>query len=225
MAHTYLVSGANRGLGLEFARQLAARGDTVMATVRRPGAADDLARLGVRIEPLDVASEDSVQALVDRLGDQAIDVLVNNAGIGVGRSALGSLDFDELQQAFETNCLGPLRLTQALLPHLRRGRRRLVANVSSKMGSVADNSSGGSYGYRASKCALNMVSRSLALDLAPEGFTCLVLHPGWVRTDMGGAQAPLSVQESVRGMLALLDAASPEHSGEFRDYTGAAVPW
>lgn len=222
---TYLVTGANRGIGLELARRLEARGERVIATARQPGQASALAALGVRVEALDVADGDSVRDLVRRLGEEPIDVLINNAGIGVGRAALGALDYGELRRSFEVNALGPLRLSEALLGHLRRGRRRLVAHITSKMGSIADNGSGGSYAYRASKCALNMLNKSLAVDLAPEGFTCVVLHPGWVRTDMGGPAAPLDVGESVQGLLAVLEGLTPERSGEFLDLTGARIPW
>ncbi len=225
MAKTYLVTGANRGLGLEFARSLAARGDTVLATARRPQQAEALARICPQVLPLDVADPESVRELARRLEGRPIDVLVNNAGVGVGRTALGALDYDECRAAFEINALGALRVTEALLANLRAGQRRLVCNVTSKMGSVADNSSGGSYAYRASKCALNMITVSLALDLAAQGFTCIALHPGWVRTDMGGAQAPLSVEESVQGMLRVLERATPAQSGAFLDYSGATLPW
>lgn len=222
---TYLVTGANRGLGLELARQLAARGEDVIATARDPDRAPELAGLGVQVELLDVSDAGSVGALVRRLEGRAIDVLVNNAGIGVGRSSLGSLDYDELQRAFEVNALGPLRVAEALLDNLRRGERRLIASVTSKMGSIADNGSGGSYAYRASKAALNMIARSLSVDLGPEGFTCVVLHPGWVRTAMGGDAASLGVDESVRGMLEVLAGLTPARNGQFLDYSGATIPW
>lgn len=225
MPTTYLVTGANRGLGLEFVRQLVARGETVVAAARRPGQAELLSRACPLVLPLDVADPRSVRELARRLTGRPIDVLVNNAGVGVGRGELGALDYEECRDAFEVNALGPLRVTEALLPNLRAGGRRLICNVTSRMGSIADNASGGSYAYRASKCALNMITRSLALDLSSEGFTCIALHPGWVRTDMGGSQAPLSVEESVRGMLRVLDGAAPATRGAFLDYSGATLPW
>ena len=222
---TYLVTGANRGLGLEFARQLTERGDEVVATARDPKTARELADLGVRVEALDVADGESIRALAERLAGSAIDVLVNNAGVGVTSKPLGKLDMDELRRGFEVNALGPLRVTEALLDHLRRGKQRRIASLTSKMGSIADNTSGGSYAYRASKSALNMLMRSLALDLQGEGFTSVVLHPGWVRTDMGGKNAPLDAPTSVRGMLRVIDGLGPEANGEFFDYSGERVPW
>jgi NAD(P)-dependent dehydrogenase (short-subunit alcohol dehydrogenase family) len=222
---TYLVTGANRGLGLQFARQLSARGEEVLATARRPAEAAALGDLGVEVFPLDVAEATSVAALARGLGGRPIDVLINNAGVGVGHAPLGGLDYDELRRAFEVNALGPLRVTEGLLDNLRRGGRRLVANVTSKMGSISDNGSGGSYAYRASKSALNMLTRSLSIDLRAEAFTCVLLHPGWVRTDMGGASAPLEASQSVAGMLAVLDSLTPARSGEFLDYSGERVPW
>jgi NAD(P)-dependent dehydrogenase (short-subunit alcohol dehydrogenase family) len=222
---THIVTGANRGIGLELVRRLAARGDEVIATARRPDAADALRATGARVEALDVADDASVARLAANLGDTAVDVLVNNAGQGVGRSALGSLDMDELRRLFEVNALGPLKVTRALLPMLRRGNRKLIANITSRMGSIADNTSGGSYAYRTSKTALNMIHKSLSLDLAAEGFTCVVLHPGWVRTDMGGAGAPLSVGDSVAGMLRVLDELSPSDNGRFLAFDGEELPW
>ena len=225
MPHTFLVTGANRGIGLELARQLAARGERVIATARDPEKARELRQLDTRVEALDVADEASVRAFAGRLEGQPVDVLVNNAGVGVGRGELGALDMDELRRCFEVNTLGALRVTQALLENVRAGERKVVANVTSKMGSIADNTSGGSYAYRASKCALNMVTKSLSVDLARDGVTCVVLHPGWVKTDMGGSSAPLSVEESARGLLEVIDGLTPEKTGEFFDYSGETIPW
>ena len=224
MSH-YIVTGANRGLGLELARQLAARGEVVTATARRPADARELSALGVRVEPLDVSDPQSVAAFRRALGDEPVDVLINNAGIGVKSRALDELDPEELALFFDVNSVGALRVTQALLPNLRAGARKCVVGMSSKMGSIEDNTSGGSYAYRASKAALNAITKSLALDLAPQGFTCVVMHPGWVRTDMGGREAPLAVEESVRGMLAVIDGLDPSDAGRFFDFAGEAVPW
>ncbi len=152
-------------------------------------------------------------------------MLINNAGIGVRGGQLGTLDYDRLMDFFDTNALGALRLTEALLPHLRRGQTRKVMQITSLMGSVTDNTSGGSYGYRASKAALNMLNRSLSVDLAAEGFTCAVLHPGWVQTSMGGSAAPTPVRESVAGLVRLIDGLGPDSSGGFFDFTWQALPW
>lgn len=221
----WLVTGAGRGIGLGMVRALLARGEEVIATARRPQGARELAASGARVLQLDVTDPASVAALAGELRGEPLDVLVGNAGVGVGRSAPGLIDFDELRRQFEVNAIGTLRVTDALLDNLRRGARRLVAHMSSKMGSIADNTSGNAYAYRASKAALNALTKSLAIDLAPEGFTCVVLHPGWVRTDMGGSAAPLSVEESVAGLLAVLESLGPERSGAFLDFSGAEVPW
>ena len=224
MASTTLITGANRGIGLALARQLAERGDRVVATCRDPQAAPELAATGVRVEALDVTDGESVEAL-RRAVDQPVDVLINNAGVGVRGSELGAFDYGRFRDFFEVNTLGALRVTEAFMPQLRAGSRRLVANVTSRMGSIADNTSGGSYEYRASKAALNMATRSMSIDLAGDGFICMVLHPGWVRTDMGGTAAPLTVDASAAGIIELLDHADREYNGGFYDQTGQLLPW
>lgn len=225
MAQTWLVTGANRGLGLEMARQLVHRGDTVIVTARDVAGATALAGLGVRVEPLEVADADSVAALAQRLDGTPIDMLVNNAGYGTRAPTLADLDVAELEHYFRVNAMGPLRVTKALLPNLRAGGARRVVQVTSKMGSIADNQRGGSYGYRASKAALNMINQSLSVDLREEGFTCVVLHPGWVKTDMGGPGAPLDASASVSGMVAVIDGLSPDDTGRFLNYDGSEIPW
>jgi len=225
MGKTYVVTGGNRGLGLEFARQLSQRGDRVIATARDSQQAEELNNLAVTVFSLDVSDGESVRRFASSLGDLAVDVVINNAGVGVRSKALCDLDFDELAEVFEINSFGALRVTRALLPNLKAGERKLIVNISSKMGSIGDNTSGAAYGYRGSKAALNMLTRSVAIDLRPEGFTCVVLHPGWVATDMGGSEAPLPTPESVRGMIEVMDRLTLEDSGRFLDYTGEIVPW
>jgi NAD(P)-dependent dehydrogenase (short-subunit alcohol dehydrogenase family) len=222
---TYVVTGANRGLGLELARQLSARGEQVVACARQPRQATALQALPVTVEELDVADAQSVSSFARRLGSAPVDVLVNNAGLGGSDEPLAEIDFDRMEQLFRVNALGPLRMAQALLPNLRAGRRKLVASMSSRMGSIDDNSSGGYHGYRASKAALNMITKSLSIDLAREGFTCVVLHPGWVATEMGGTGAPLSAERSVQSLLRVLDRIQRRDSGKFFDHTGAVIPW
>lgn len=222
---SYLVTGANRGLGLEFVRQLATRGENVIATARNPEGATALNALDVRVEALDVGDPDSVAAFAARLGDRPIAVLINNAGYGVRSVPLEELDVEALDVFFQINTLGPLRVTRALLPNLRAGSKRRIAHVTSKMGSITDNGSGGAYGYRASKAALNAINKSLSIDLAPEGFTSVVLHPGWVQTDMGGPSAAIGVEESVRGMLSVVDGLGADHNGRFFNYDGSELPW
>jgi NAD(P)-dependent dehydrogenase (short-subunit alcohol dehydrogenase family) len=225
MESTYVITAANRGLGLEFARQLSQRGDRVITTARQPDLATELRALDVTVHPLDVRDDDSVREFGVALEDTSVDVLINNAGIGVSSKSFEELDFDELMTFFDVNSVGAVRVTRALLPHLRRGNRKVVANISSMMGSIGDNRSGEAYEYRASKAALNMLTRSLAIDLREDGFTCVVLHPGWVATDMGGSNAPLRAPESVRGMIEVLDRLTINDSGAFLDYNGQRVPW
>ena len=225
MAREVLLTGANRGIGLEFARQLAARGDRVVATCRNPDAATELAALDVQVEALDVADGASIERMSSLYEDRHLDLLLNNAGVGVGHRPLGELDYEEMETFYRINALGPLRLAETMLPALQRGEQRTIVSLTSRVGSIHDNTSGGSYAYRASKAALNAVTKSLALDLGDEGFTCVVLHPGWVQTDMGGARAPLSSDESVAGMLKVVDGLAREDSGGFFDYTGEVLPW
>lgn len=225
MQKSWFITGASRGLGAEFVRQLRARGDAVIATVRREEDAVPLRELGARVELLDVTDDAAVRDLAARLDGTAIDVLLNNAGV-MGRSrALAEVELDDLVRCFEINAVAPLRVTRALLPHLRAGRERVVLQMTSRMGSIEDNTSGGSYAYRASKAALNMLNRSLGLDLADEGFRCVVLHPGWVATDMGGGGAPLTPEESVSGLLRAIDGLGPDDNTRFVDFQGEPIPW
>lgn len=222
---TVLVTGANRGLGLEFVRQLRSLGAEVIATARNPQAAIDLRALEVRIEPLDVSDPDSVAGLAEGLANVDIDMLINNAGQGGAGNGASGLDFAELEKLFAINCLGPLRVSRALLPNLRRGRNRQIIQLTSKMGSLTENIEGGYYAYRTSKAALNMVHRCLAAELAGQGFICVAVHPGWVRTSMGGNHAPLSPQESVRNLLGVFARLQKQDNGRFLDYTGTELPW
>jgi NAD(P)-dependent dehydrogenase (short-subunit alcohol dehydrogenase family) len=221
MKSRYLVTGTNRGLGLEFTKRLLERGHEVIAT-SRDGKVD---APGARAEALDVADEGSVAAFAERLGDLPIDVLVNNAGRQYRAGAIEDLDFDEMADVFNVNAFGPLRVTRALLPNLRAGSGKRVIHVSTRMGSFGEFEGGGMYGYRASKAALNMLHRCLSEELRGEGFLCVAFHPGWVRTDMGGSEATLSVEESVAGMLAVIDGMTPEHHGAFLNYDGTPLPW
>lgn len=226
-----VVTGANRGIGLELARRYLERGDQVEAAVRRPDAAEALGALAgpaggrLRIHACDVSDDASVRAFAAGLGEVAVDLLINNAGVGGRRQRLGSLDFEDIARTIGTNALGPLRVTEALLPHLRRGSARKIVHVTSGMGSIADNTSGGSHGYRMSKAALNMACRSMAVDLRGEGFTAIVVNPGWVKTDMGGPQATTPVEESARLMIELFDRIGPDQTGTFFDYRGHTWPW
>jgi NAD(P)-dependent dehydrogenase (short-subunit alcohol dehydrogenase family) len=229
---TLLVTGANRGLGLEFARQYAGDGWKVYAACRDPGKADALGRLAIgssgRVEVLaiDVADGQSVRAAAEKLAGVPIDVLVNNAGVGSPKGQkLGNLDYAAWARVLETNTLGPLRVTEAFLPNLERGGGKKAVTITSKMGSIDDNDSGGSYAYRTSKTAVNMAVKSLSIDLAPRGITCIVVHPGWVRTDMGGPSGLISPEESISGIRRLIARLSTADSGKFFNYDGKPIPW
>lgn len=233
LAMRIVVTGANRGIGLELVRQLAARGDTVEACARRPAEAHALGALAgdrVRIHPFDVRDPASVHALAGALGAAAIDIVFNVAGVygGAGQS-LGQMSEDlalgDVTSTFDINAAGPLRLVVALLPHVRRGATRKLVHVTSGMGSITDNTSGGYYAYRMAKAALNMMSRSLAVDLRSERIISVVINPGWVQTDMGGQSAPTPVAESVRGILREIDRATLADSGEFLNWDGGRLPW
>lgn len=224
-ARTVLVTGANRGLGLELARQYAAAGWQVIGTARSPESATDLKALGVRVLQLDVTDEASVAALARELDETPLDLLINNAGVMDRNGSLGDADMADIARVIDVNALGPMRVTRALLPALRRGSGRQVVSITSGLGSIEGNTSGGFYGYRESKAALNMFTRSLAADLKPEGFTCIVISPGWVQTDMGGPSATLTPAESVRGMRAVFDRLTPADSGRFYNHDGTTLPW
>ena len=219
---TVLITGTNRGIGLEYCRQLQARGDTVVAVCRRPS--PELEALGVRIEAgVDLTDGAAIADLVARLGPLAIDGLILNAGL-LERTSLEDLDVESLRRQFEVNAIAPLRLTRALLGHLPSGAKVIL--MTSRMGSIDDNSSGGAYGYRMSKVALNMAGKSLAIDLRPRGIAVALLHPGLVSTRMTGFSTQgISPEESVRGLLARIDALSLETSGSFWHANGQLLPW
>lgn len=215
------ITGANRGIGLELARQFQARGDEVIAACRRPSEA--LAGLGVRvIDGVDVADEDGLKRLTDGVGDLEVDVLVNNAGV-LSDESLDDLDLDRIRRQFEINALGPLRVTAALRPSLGAGAK--VAIITSRMGSIDDNTSGGRYGYRMSKAAVNMAGRSLAHDLKPAGVAVAILHPGFVRTEMTGNTGMVDPPESAAGLIARIDELDLESSGSFWHANGELLPW
>lgn len=225
MTRTVLVTGASRGLGLEFVRQLRARGDTVLACVRKPSSAAEAAGTGAEVIALDVAEPASIAALGRTLGARPIDVLINNAGVSGQDAAVGGLSFTEFRRVFDTNTIAPALVAQALLPNLRAGQRRAVVNISSQLGSIAAATPGFSYAYNASKAALNMISARLAKDLAGERFTVVSMCPGWNRTDMGGPNATLLPAESVREMLATIDRLTPGDSGRFVSRHGEDISY
>jgi len=219
---TFLVTGANRGIGLEYCRQLQERGERVIAVCRTPS--PELETLGVRIEAgVDMTNDAAMASLVERLDGIHLDGLILNAGI-LESTGLEDLKAESLRRQFEVNALGPLRLTHALLPQLRNGSKLIL--MTSRMGSIDDNSSGGSYGYRMSKVALNMAGKSLAIDLQSRGIAVAILHPGLVRTRMVNFNPQgISPAEAVLGLLARIDALTLENSGSFWHANGEILPW
>lgn len=221
---TYLITGANRGIGLSLAQQLARRGGTVIGVCRQSSA--DLAATGARvIDGVDVADADAVASLPARLDGQRIDGLVLNAGIFTSETldALDADAFARIQRQFEVNTLGPLRVAAALQDHLAEGAK--VGIITSRMGSVADNGSGAYYGYRASKAAVNAIGRSLAMDLAPRGVAVFLLHPGRVATDMLGGQGDIGPDEAAANLIARMDALTLAETGSFWHANGTPLPW
>lgn len=225
-----VITGTSRGIGLELTRQYLARGDSVEAGARHPEASEPLLALQrahpdlLRLHTCDVTDDESVRAFAHSIGEVAVDLLINNAGV-VGKGSLESFDPEDLVRTYRTNAVGPLLVTRALLPALRRAKGAKIVHITSGMGSIGDNTSGGAYGYRMSKAALNMASKNLSLELAPEGIISLVINPGWVKTDLGGPRATISVEESARLMIERIDAAGPAESGSFLNYRGGTFVW
>ena len=232
MPTTTLITGANRGLGLEFARQYAADGWQVYAACRNPKSASELHGLAdarghsLQILALDVTKPASVKAAAAKLDGRAIDLLLNNAGVGGTRGqTIGNIDYKAWAKVLDVNTMGPLRVSEAFVDHVARSGRKLIVTLTSGMGSIADNTSGGSFAYRSSKAAVNMVMRSLAIDLAPRGITCVVVNPGWVQTDMGGPNANLTPAESITRLRRLFDSLGPAQSGKFFNHDGREYAW
>ena len=225
---TVLITGAARGLGLDFTKQYAAKGWKVLACARKPDALKVI-KGDIHHHALEVTDYAAVKALARKLSGESIDVLICNAGVGGDREQkgqeLGAFDADEMRRVFEINTLAPLMMAEAFVDQVAKGERRVIACISSRMGSIAENTGGGAYIYRASKAALNALTRSLAHDLAGRGVIAVVFHPGWVRTDMGGRGAPLGAAESVAGVRAVIAGLRPSDSGRFFNYDGTAILW
>ncbi|ARO87337.1 short-chain dehydrogenase [Nitrosospira lacus] len=228
---TTLITGANRGIGLEFARQYAADGWRVLACTRHPQKSAALNTLAaeypgqITVHALDVADHAQIEKLARSLTDESIDLLLNNAGIYTSCHKDDNIDQEAWIRAFLINTIAPLKMAQAFAPQIDCGSRKTIVAISSKMGSIADNSGGGSYIYRSSKAAVNMVIKSLAIDLKPAGIIAVVLHPGWVKTDMGGPNALISATKSVSGMRNVIRNLTLADSGRFIAYDGQMVPW
>jgi NAD(P)-dependent dehydrogenase (short-subunit alcohol dehydrogenase family) len=229
---TVLITGANRGLGLEFCRQYSDKGWNVFACCRNPAKATELIELSqrtanIQIETLDVAHFGQISALSKKLSDLSIDVLINNAGVYEDNrnNGFGQLDYQAWSNSLLINTQAPVKMAEAFLPQIKRGSKKLIVNISSLMGSLADNTSGGSILYRSSKAALNAAMKSLSIDTRELGIGVLILHPGWVQTDMGGANALIDSKTSVSGMCAVIDGFTLGQSGTFIKYDGSPMPW
>jgi NAD(P)-dependent dehydrogenase (short-subunit alcohol dehydrogenase family) len=230
---TTLITGVNRGIGLEFVRQYAADGWRVLACSRHPEKSTALNKLAaqypelIKIHALDVADPAQIDRFGQALANEAIDLLINNAGIypDSDKSDFGHTDYAEWMQAFRINTMAPLKMAETFAPHIARSKQKTIVTITSKMGSISDNSSGGSYLYRSSKAAVNMVVKSLAIDLKQSGITAVVVHPGWVKTDMGGPNAMISAEQSVSGIRKMISRLTLVDSGKFFAYDGAVIPW
>ncbi|QLE85607.1 SDR family oxidoreductase [Shewanella sp. Scap07] len=230
MTKHVLITGANRGIGLAFVNHYLAQGFKVTACCRKTDTEDSLHQLlerysSLNIQTLDVTSQQSISALSAKLSDSDIDLLINNAGFyGPKGMPLGQTDVTQWLKVLQVNTVAPLMVVEGLMTKLNQ-RQATIVCMSSKMGSMADNSSGGAYIYRSSKAGLNAVVKSLALDLKPKNITCVSLHPGWVQTDMGGPNALISVNESVQGMIQVIENLSIDQTGKFFNYDGSAIDW
>lgn len=229
--NTLLVTGSNRGIGLEIVRQYAQLGWRIHACCRQPNNAQELQSLAknnsaIQIHPLDISDETQIAALADELKDSSIDLLFNNAGIyGQQNASFGNTDSQQWLDCFYINCIAQLKMCEAFVEQVARSQHKTIASMSSKMGSMADNGSGGSYVYRSSKAALNAAMKSVSIDLKPRGIKVAILHPGWVLTDMGGPHAEISTAESVQQMRTTLEKLTLDTSGSFFEIDGSIIPW
>lgn len=221
---TILITGCDTGLGVEFARQYASEGHRVFATCLDPMTAHETSAIkgNIEVSKLDVMDHTAIEALAERLNGDPIDILLNNAGIGRPHPPLGATDYANWRRILETNLIGPMKLAETLVENVARSELKMMAFVSSRMGSIALNNSGGSYAYRSSKAGLNMLVKTLAIDLAPRHICVLALHPGWAATEPGGR---VPVDESVRGMRGVIHRAGRHHSGSFVTYHDQPLPW
>jgi NAD(P)-dependent dehydrogenase (short-subunit alcohol dehydrogenase family) len=230
--HTLLITGTNRGIGFELTKQYLQDGWRVFACCRKPVAAEKLQKLHqqhpetLTIHALDITDPAAIQKLGQSLQHDAVDILINNAGmLDEHESHLSNVDPEVFMDVIRTNALAPLLVAKALLPSLAKGQLKIIANISSTMGSITENISGGYYAYRASKAALNAITKSLSIDLADRGITVLSLHPGWVQTDMGGVGATITPEESVSGLRQILQKTTLADSGGYIAFNGRAIPW
>lgn len=221
---TVLITGCDTGLGLEFARQYAAGGNRVIASCLDPSSAKETAEIRGNIElvKLDVTDHAAIEVLSRRLTSETVDILLNNAGIARPHPPFGQIDYANWRRILEVNLIGPMKMAESFVEQVARSEQKIIAFVSSRMGSIALNNSGASYAYRSSKAGLNMIVKTLAVDLAPRGVCVLALHPGWAATEPGGR---VSVAESVAGMCGVMHRAGPHHTGSFITYHDQPLPW
>lgn len=221
---TILVTGCDSGLGVEFARQYAGDGHRVIATCLDPLSARATSAIQGNIEmvKLDVTDHAAIEALAQRFAGETIDILLNNAGIGGPHPPFGATDYALWRRMLETNLIGPMKMAESFVEHVARSDSKMMAFVSSRMGSIGSNNSGASYGYRSSKSGLNMIVKTLAVDLARRSICVMALHPGWAMTQPGGR---VPVTESVAGMRGVLHRAGPHHTGSFVTYADQPLPW
>ena len=223
---TYLITGANRGIGLEMTRQALELGLRVIATCRDPSSATELAALdgALEVHALDVTEDASTQALVKKLGTVKLDVLINNAGFMASRQATDDMDYEQWETSFAVNAIAPWRVSVAFAHRLQASSSARIATISSQMGSM-ERAGSDRVAYRSSKAAANMAMRTLALEWESRGITVCMLHPGWVKTDMGGSNAALDPSESAAGLLDVIDGLTLKDTGCFLDHAGKAMPW
>ncbi|MFN4225572.1 MAG: SDR family oxidoreductase [Hyphomonas sp.] len=221
---TTLITGANRGIGLALVREFQKNGHTVIATARDPSAAETLQATGAELHALDVSDPASVKALATRLKGRAIDYLINNAGLG-DRADLPRLDYDRFEDILRVNTIAPIRVLDALTPNLAAGNAKVAAALSSQLGSIQNTNMAFGLAYRVSKAGLNMGLRAAAHTLAEHGITLLALHPGWVKTDMGGESAPVEPADSAAGLYRVITGAGPDKELRFLDWQGNTLPW
>ncbi len=224
---TALLTGANRGIGLAFAETFLRDGWTLHACCRHPEKAKELQALegSMVTHRLDVTDGLQVASLARELAGEPIDLLINNAGVYGPRTGFGETDYDDWIEVLKVNTVAPMRMAERFVEHVAQSERKQIVNISSVMGSIAENSGGGSYIYRSSKAALNMVVKGLSVDLAERGITVVAFHPGWVQTDMGGQEAAVTPADSVAGMRKVIDKLDQDDNGKFFNYQGNLLPW
>ena len=226
-----LITGANRGLGLGFVKSFLAKNVNVICTTRNIPGSKELLECkkkypkNLQILELDLLGENSENALSDLLSDKPIDIFINNAGVGNSNQRFGVVSSKPWVEVLKVNLIAPLTVTQSIIENIKKGSDKKIYFLSSQLGSIEDNTSGGMYIYRSSKTALNQVVKSLSVDLKPMGITVISLHPGWVKTDMGGPNAPVSIDESIKGMMKVIDATDIRNTGTFLNFDGQGLPW